>query len=206
MEDYLKDVRYALTSLIALVWLEKNELDELIRRKDRLESKLDEHSKVFELLSSNPDLDDEGIGTMLYWSIRHDIIPELNEIERSILNITEQIINKEYSINQLSNSILQITKQAIVRIFNNLDSCPDGRTINTFSIKELIWHGRNQATHIEETDLHQPTIDFFQRLMVQYPNTFDEFKSKSMPFNILEVLDWRTYENIKNDLMLFESA
>jgi len=206
MEEYLYDVRYALTSLIVLVWRERNELDKLVIKRDRLISQLDENSRVHEFLSSNPDLDDEGIGTMVYWQSRHSFTPEINEIENSILDTKEQIRNKEYSINLLSTSILQIARQGIVRVFENIDSCSNGRTLRSITLKEIIWYGRNQGTHVEENNLHQQTINFFQSLNTQFPGTFDEFESKNMSFKILEVLNWKTYENLKNDLMQFESA
>ena len=203
MDDYLNDVRYALHCLITLVWKERKELQLLITKKKEYFKKLEDNKRVIEFLSQNPDLDDEGIVNFSYWESK-DIIPELNANEKIIIKLKEEIKNKQYSIDLLASSILQIVKQGISRVFSNLEFCSDGRAINTISLKEIIWHGRNQGLHFElGPNFHPATIKFFTKLKSQFPERFDEFQTKNMSFKILEILGWKTFNDIKLDMLSF---
>ena len=205
MERLLQDVKYALESLLDLVWKERTEMDNLIKKKNNLVKKLAHDNELLDFLSHNPDLDDEGIGTMIYWSEIKTDIPTFNELEKKILDLKEEIRNKQYSIDTLSSSILQIAKQGIIRKYGNLESCKNGRKLKDLLIKEIIWYGRNQGMHFEEGDLNSTTKGFFEKLIIKYPNLFKAYLQKNMSFKILGILDWNTYNNLEKDMLSFST-
>ena len=204
MKNYLKDVQYAIQNLIVVVWKEKIELDKLIINKKNLISNLNTNNKVLGFLTQNPDLDDEGIVNLAYWTTSHSVLPDLEQNEKLIINLKEEIKNKQYSIDLLSSTILQIAKQGLIRVYNNFESCPNGRIIKTLSLKDIIWHGRNQGIHFEQGQLHSQTETFFNSLLIQFPEKFVDFQNKNMSFNLLEILEWRTFDSFKKDMFSFD--
>lgn len=55
-------------------------------------------------------------------------------------------------------AMLQIAKQALSIGYGRRDYAPKGREVSGACIRDLIWHGRNQAMHYEETRL-EPELD-----------------------------------------------
>lgn len=111
-------------------------------------------------------------------------------------------------INVSAGAMLQIAKQVIsMKNGPKREDSPEGRSISGTCIRDLIWHGRNQAMHYEDTLIAPPGkssswVDLFQELNVQYPNRFVMTPPyKSCAVDVLDELGWTySYSTLEQDL------
>jgi len=61
-------------------------------------------------------------------------------------------------------AILQIAKQALSIGYGQRTRAPEGRQVSCTCVRDLIWHGRNQAMHYEETRL-EPELNSSGKLI-----------------------------------------
>ncbi|NNB17980.1 hypothetical protein [Pseudomonas fragi] len=109
----------------------------------------------------------------------------------------------DLSINIIAGAILQIGKQAIsIRYGANRTDCPlEGRLISGWCVRDLIWLGRNQAMHYEETKPGSSWVKLFTSLNETYPDLFPlDVPSESRAMAILTVLGWVRYEQYESDM------
>lgn len=66
MVDYLREIEYAATKTLELVWQEHMLMAEVQGNVGVLTAEIEEAARV-EFLAINPDLDNEGLGTMVSW-------------------------------------------------------------------------------------------------------------------------------------------
>ncbi len=114
------------------------------------------------------------------------------------------------AINILAGTVLQIAKQAIsIRHGADISDCAlQGRLISGTCVRDLIWIGRNQAMHFEETnETKQPGIrksgwvDLFKILNTHHQGAFSlapPFQSKA--FEILQILGWSRFDQYESDM------
>lgn len=112
-------------------------------------------------------------------------------------------------INVAAGAMLQVAKQ-IMSMKNGpkIEGSPKGRAIAGACIRDLIWHGRNQAMHYEDTLIAPPSgkpstwVDLFQKLNVQYPNRFVMTPPyKSCAIDVLDELGWTySYSKLEQDI------
>ncbi len=65
----------------------------------------------------------------------------------------------ELLISVAAGAILQIAKQALSIRYGQRMNAPEGRKVSGTWVRDLIWHGRNQAMHYEETRLEPELND-----------------------------------------------
>lgn len=131
--------------------------------------------------------------------------------QRAKLLATEGGINASaLAINILAGTVLQIAKQAIsIRHGANISDCMlQGRLISGTCVRDLIWIGRNQAMHFEETsETKQPNIrksgwvNLFKILDKHHQGSFSltpPFQSKA--FEILQILGWSRFDQYESDM------
>lgn len=109
----------------------------------------------------------------------------------------------DLSINIIAGAILQIGKQAIsIRHGANRTDCAlEGRSISGWCVRDLIWLGRNQAMHYEDTQPGSTWVKLFTSLNKLHPDVFTiahPYESRAMA--ILDLLGWVRYEQYESDM------
>lgn len=131
--------------------------------------------------------------------------------QRAKLIATEGGINaSDLAINILAGTVLQIAKQAIsIRHGADMSDCKlQGRLISGSCVRDLIWIGRNQAMHFEETnETKQPGVrksgwvDLFKILDTHRQGTFSLAPPhQSKAFEILQILGWSRFDQYESDM------
>jgi len=116
----------------------------------------------------------------------------------------------DLAINILAGTVLQIAKQAIsIRHGADLSDCKlTGRPISGSCVRDLIWLGRNQAMHYEDTsEIKQPGVrksgwvDLFKTLDTHHQGAFSlapPFESRAM--EIIQLLEWSRFDQYESDM------
>lgn len=201
MNQYLTEQEHAAKTLINSIYKEEHEFAEM---KEKAES-MKKHYEVlhwdFITAESSEDFSDMQIQNKFIKmaQMRENLTKakhEIDEFEKSILE-------KEKSITTLSMSLLQIAKQGISTIHRDLNSCPNGKSLESETLKNVIWQARNQGIHSEEGKPHKPVIDCFANLANDYGAEFDitvDLKNNKSK-RIIDLLGWNNYENYKADML-----
>lgn len=118
------------------------------------------------------------------------------------LQSTERALDVyDLSINVVAGAILQIAKQGIAIRHGSRDACPEGRAILGTCARELIWHGRNQAMHYEDTKPSSTWISLFTSLSEKLPGRFSiEAPFMSRAKDVFDLLGWECYEQYEADM------
>lgn len=104
-------------------------------------------------------------------------------------------------------ALLQISKQALSIAHGMRENSPTGASISSTCVRDLIWHGRNQSMHYEETRLIplrndngkvisgcSTWVETFQKLNEQNPGRFEMAPPyRSLAKDVLDALEW-TYD------------
>jgi hypothetical protein len=98
--------------------------------------------------------------------------------------------------------MLQYGKQAISFVHSKLSACPDGRTIGTEPLKNIIWQGRNQALHWEEGSFTPPVVTCFEALAKESDPKFGEFRVRNKGTDVIALLDWKEFADFERDMLL----
>ncbi|KTT48646.1 hypothetical protein SB11R_14490 [Pseudomonas oryzihabitans] len=120
-------------------------------------------------------------------------------------------------INIAAGAILQIAKQALSIAHGKQKNCKEGRKVSGTCVRDLVWYGRNQAMHYEETRLEDELdengnvvdrhyrsnwVGTFQRLHDQQNSRFImEYPFKSLAKDVLDELGWTfSYTRLESDI------
>lgn len=201
MEQYLIDIEYAATSIIKSIWVEKEAIEALDKELVQLIRLADDKYNRAENLQQSEDNDDFMMGVGLMWDAYFTEDKEAYHKDKELEKIKQTIFTHEFAINSLAAALLQFAKQGISIVHNGLGACPEGRFVGTQILKNIIWYSRNQALHFEEGKFSQPVKDCFEKLEAEVNPEFGKFRHSNMAFGIIELLNWRTFENFKNDLL-----
>ncbi|KJS22898.1 MAG: hypothetical protein VR76_15105 [Pseudomonas sp. BRH_c35] len=123
----------------------------------------------------------------------------------------------ELLIGVAAGAILQIAKQALSMRYRDRTNGPEGRELSGTCIRDLIWHGRNQAMHYEETRLEPELnergkvirgrdrstwVETFQTLNQQNPERFVmKEPHQSLAKDVLDLLEWtHHYSKLDSDM------
>lgn len=108
--------------------------------------------------------------------------------------------SKQASITALSGALLQIAKQEISIKCKYLNLCPHGREIYGVKLKEIIWQGRNQCMHFDDSrGLHKPTNDCFDQLNSHLPTPM-KYTTENCAKQVLDILKWNDYTSYEVDM------
>lgn len=197
MNEYLIDTKYAVEELIRLIREEENQI---INLRVNLESQKKTYEIFYDdFMRKELDLDEnftEGQYISSFYrqaKFKEEVIEPLRVKTASL---ESSLNNKKHSIDFIAGAVLQIAKQGISIVYKGLDNCPDGRTIkNGVALKEIIWHGRNQAMHYEEKIKNSSTISCFNKLGYSRINDINLAKE------IIDLLGWKTYRDFEIDMI-----
>jgi|GEM_PF-1210302 len=124
----------------------------------------------------------------------------------------------EVLIGVAAGAILQIAKQALSMGYEDpLNRAPAGRSVSCSCVRDLIWHGRNQAMHYEDTRLEPDLnsdgkvidrryrsswVETFRKLHEKNPDRFQmTHPFRSLAKDVLDALGWTDdYSKLENDM------
>jgi hypothetical protein len=204
MNQYLTDTKFAAQSLIDTIHHEENQLSELTEQFDKLKKVFDHFFWDYSTADLHEDFNE--------LQVQHKYIQMAKFVEKKDLKgkkaeldiLSKSILAKKDSMNSLSMGLLQIAKQGISTVHGYPSQCPSGRNIDSETLKNVIWQGRNQSIHCEEGNPNQKIKDCFSNLTNDFGSEFDltvDYTANKAR-KIIGLLNWVTYDNYENDMIL----
>lgn len=199
MNSYLKATEHAVEELMRLIYEDSKIWEDLHNQLSKLVMKNEINSLSFER---------NELGDMKLTKDHPQHILDKSEIFENAINEIEELETqmeaKEHSIAVLSGAVLQIARQGLSSVHGEkaLDKIPDIINIDGVPIQNIIWYGRNQALHFEESKPHPKTKDMFDILEYTYGTDIDleDNKKKCLAKKILDILNWKTYDDYLKDM------
>jgi hypothetical protein len=199
MNEYLAEMAHAVQTLIPALWVEHDGVKKISARAAQLQALTDRDYQRVESILQIDDTDEDGIATALYWDTYFGVDKERHHAFEELKGLRQQEDARAFSRAAMGSTILQFAKQGISVVYGELRNSPPGRDINGVSLSELIWMGRNQGLHWEESDFGKGVTTCFDKLAVADP-VFGEYKARSMGFEIVSLLGWRDYAAFERDM------
>ncbi len=201
---YLNEIQHAVTTVIAEIHVETAHLDLLRQALAKLTAATEDAYRRVDFLAMNPDLDDDFLGTAIYWDTYFGVDKDRFHKNVETETAAQQVTAHEFSISALAGSLLQYGKQGISLHFGkNRVGCPDGRVVVGMPLHEIIWQARNQALHWEEGAFHAPTATCFEKLAANASPVFGQYKYRSLAYEIISLLGWKSPNEFRQDMLLF---
>ena len=202
---YLAEIEHAVKTVIPEIHAEHEQLCRLRQELVTLTAATDEGYRRADFFALNPDLDDEGLGTAIHWDTYFGPDKERYHKAAAVIACEEQVSARSFSVAALSGNLLQYARQGLsLRYGKKRDGCPVGRELVGLSVHEIIWQGRNQAMHWEEGEPHLPVVKCFEHLAANASPAFSEFRDRSMAYEIVSLLEWKTMDDFIRDMRLYE--
>lgn len=202
MEQYLVEIQYSATSLLDIVWRDHAEVHQLAHRlAEQTKKTADGYSRANAIALNANDPDDLGMATSEHWDTYFGADKDRHHTSLEHDKLAERIEVRKFSVSATAGAVLQVAKQGISIVHSGLQPCPDGRTVATSqTLKNVVWQGRNQAIHWEEGALHPPVTSCFDALAAEHDTLFSNYYRGSLAFEVLNLLNWRTWDAFRADL------
>lgn len=201
---YLAEVEHAVRTVISEVHAEHEHLARLRQELATLTAATEEGYRRADFFALNPDLDDEGLGTAIHWDTYFGPDKERFHKAEAVVLVEGKLLARSFSVAALSGNLLQYAKQGLsLRYGKKRDGCPVGRELVGLSVHEIVWQGRNQALHWEEGEPHAPVVKCFEHLAANADPIFAEYKDRSMAYEIVSLLGWKTVDDFNRDMHLY---
>ena len=203
MKGFLSEIEFAVTVSLGAVWKERDRLQEVQAKVAALTPTVaHEYARAEAIAMNAEDADDVMLATGVHWDTYFGPDKDLYHRSAEAVELGELVSVHAFSCSAQSGSVLQYAKQGISLVHAGPSACPNGRSIGSQSLKNVIWQGRNQAIHWEEGKLNSAVKSCFQTLAAEYDPTFADFLSRSLAFEIVGVLEWRDYAAFEADMLL----
>jgi hypothetical protein len=194
MNRYLTDTDYAVKSLFAAITYERDELNNLRKELDAARNK----HNAYHLIVLGAD------GTPFAQHYKNELQSagrEKNEKEMAVQDLQSRIDDREFSEAILSGAVLQIAKQGISVVWKGRENCPKAREVFGQPIGDVIWAGRNQAVHFDES-VRQETAKVLIALAEHGADArLKDAKGKiNLAPVVLDVLGWQDYGSYLKDM------
>jgi hypothetical protein len=201
MSDYLRDIEYAASNLIILLWKERATLASLHAALGRLDRQAAEgYSRAAFLAENFDDPDDVMLATAGYWDTYFGADKEAHGTRLQIPNIEAALETHDASVAALAGAVLQLAKQGMSIVNGALTNSPTGRKIGSQPLKSVIWQARNQAQHWEMGQLNQQTTSCFETLAADFDPKFRDYLTRSLAMDVVELLEWKAFSDFQHDL------
>lgn len=139
--------------------------------------------------------------------------------------VDREFIAESFALSTLCGGVLQVAGKALEIYSKNTNVPPEwidattrtkakfcvGRPVRTVPLGLIIYAGRNQHTHFNENQLHEPSAAVFNRLSTQHgfqtsvpfiDPAFDINNTgvTSYASNIMNLIEWRSYDQYAKDM------
>jgi len=203
MNGFLGEIKFAVTASLDAVWKEHDCLHDLQVKIAALARAVGHDYARAEAIAMNAeDPDDVMLATGVYWDTYFGSDKNLYHSSAEADELGEIVLLHSFSCSAQSGSVLQYAKQGISLVHAGPSACPEGRSVGSQSLKNVIWQGRNQAIHWEEGRLNTVVQTCFQTLAAEFHPRFSDFQSRSLAFEVVELLGWRDYAAFERDMLL----
>ena len=200
MHPYQAEIQEAATTLINGVYAERNALRALREKQADSEAELEDIRRRVQFLVDNPDFDDEGIGTSEHWRAHFEVAPEADHAKETADQMAARLVARQGSTDAYATALLHIAHHGMATINKGLQQSPLGRKIGGVNLRGVVWQGRNQAMHyFDEKEPNEHLGAIFSALASLNP-VFNEYKSKSLAVEVLDVLGWGSLDQFNEDL------
>lgn len=201
IRDYMPEIRHAVEVSIGEIHSEKRALEQAEGKLRQLTKETEEGYRKVEFLQLNPDLDDDFLGTAIYWDTYFGPDKERHHADIEVERITQAIQVKAFSLSALGGSLLQYGKQGISLQYGGIDACPEGRRIGGVPLRDLIWFGRNQSIHWDEGEFKGTTKTFLENLAATKGGAFSDYKIRCLSLDVINLIGWKTTDQFQSDML-----
>jgi len=202
MVSFLNEIDHAISKLMPVIWEEHRRLIELNAEIPKLMPAVEQGYRRAQDLGSNPGLpDDENLATTAQWETYFGPDRQQNVLRQERQALEAQIDAHSFSTSALSGALLQYAKQAISLVHGSIAPCPSGRAIGSQDLKTIIWQGRNQAIHWEDSSLSTATEQCFAAMSRDFDPKFADHGKRSLAMDVIDLLGWRGVEKFREDLL-----
>ena len=204
IRDYVGQIQHAVDTVIGILHIEHDRVEQArdeARRLTRATRAGYSQADAASALASDFD-DDPLFGTAIHWETYFGVDKERFHKEQAVASLGEVLLARELSLGALAGSLLQYGKQGIALQYGRKRTgCPGARIVGPASLSDLIWLGRNQALHWEDGKFNDDVEACFEKLAAFDP-AFAAYKTRSMGYEVVALLGWRTFAEFERDLLL----
>lgn len=201
MAEYLREIQYAATETLRLVWHEYQQLTELERKISGFSLEIEGSNRRLEWLYANPEFDDDHLSTYIHWESYFGPQKNKSLAEVQVSDVKRSILSKQFSTDVQAANLLQYGKQALSFTHGGKTACPEGRVVfGGVHLRDLVWEGRNQAQHWEEMNPKAGVRQCFDALAAA-DSRFVQYSARNMAFEVVRLLGWREYADYERDMM-----
>jgi hypothetical protein len=186
MPEYVEATSFAVKRVIEAVWYEGDEFE---RTRGFVRQEVDDNAWNAFLAASMSDEED------VFWTTYSG--SGLSQLSANNA-LAALAVTHRLSAAALASALLQIAKQGISSVHRG-PMPPTGRPIGTQSLSVVIWEARNQAMHWEDLRRREAR-DCFDALARDVNPKFSGYEERSLAFDVVELLDWRTVDRFTEDL------
>ncbi len=202
LADYSTEIEYAATRVIDAIWHERDEANKLREEIETLQKvAADNYSRSQHIQETAEDADDVMLSVGIYWDTYFGEDKDQHYKTKDLESLEERLRTREFSVSSLSGTLLQFAKQGLSATFGKPAKWPTGRSIGSQVLKTVILEGRNQSEHWEEGNLYPPVQQCFTKLTSEFGPQFCDYNTKNLAFEIIAMLDWRSFKDFRNDLL-----
>lgn len=201
LHDYIQETEYAASRLIEDIWYEYHKLQVLDEEIKKLQRVVEHQYRQAQSFMDSDDPDDVMLGVGVHWGTYFEEDKQLFHKNKDFEKLQQQIQTHTYSVQTLCSGLLQIAKQGISIVYNGLAACPNGKSVGTQFLKDIVWQGRNQTMHYEEGNCRPPVVAVFTTLAGEFDAIFNTYNNQNLAFEIVSLLGWTNYANYKADIL-----
>jgi len=205
LSNYLREMEHAIRHIIGELFREHDAATRLADDVRKLTVAMEDGYRRVEWLAMNPEFDDEGLGTAIYWDTYFGPDKERHYKKADLDELNQRIAARDFSRAALAASVLQYAKQGIaLRFGKQRTGIAAGRLVGGQPVHEIVWQGRNQALHWEEGQFNQSVQTCFQQLAANVDAAFHDYQQRNMAFDVVQALGWKDFQDLERDMLLLE--
>ncbi|AMV47784.1 hypothetical protein [Paraburkholderia caribensis] len=193
--SYLHNTEYAVRHLIELAVREDDMLLEAQRQLAGAEAQLKFHEWDFRTSDQSEDFSDAHV--MAAFGRMARAAQSIPALKADVAGLQSRVTAHKIAVQSICGAILQIAKQGISSVHGELAAAPEGRRIGTLVVRDIIWQGRNQALHYEDTKpLGKHVTQVFEALEAEQGGEFSlkANPAQSRALQVVQLLGWRGYD------------
>lgn len=200
MHQYLQDTEFAAKNLFALATEEQRQLDALSEQLKKTEAQGRHHQWDFETSDFNDDFSEGYVMAAFIRAAKAG--QEVERLKAEVATLQASVGTRQHAVQAISGAIFQIAKQGISLVHGGLGAAPDGRTVGSLFLRDIIWQARNQSMHYEEGKPKKAVSDLFATLEQEHGSHFSlaAHAGQNRAKQVLDMLGWTNYESYLQDM------
>jgi hypothetical protein len=198
MPKYLAEMEHAVSHLIDHLW---EEAEEVAKLEAELKGLTLATQRGYEQAASFYDDDDDGIGTMIHWDTYFGPDKERFYKEKEHGEAADRLAAHAFARTESAGSLLEYAKKGLSLVYGAPSNWPRWAALGTQQFGSLIRQTRNQATHWDTPPFASQVDACLKQLAVEIDPVFLEYTTRSLAFEVVSRLGWRTFDQFKADML-----